>query len=330
MTPRTAQDYHQEGITNYVAYNYKAAIECFTLAIQLDPNYTSAYLRRGEAYYQHKEYLKAIADCDKALSLDPDYIPAYYTRGVAKYKLYESEDGLEQLNKDYSIGRNLAGLAKYKNGEYRAAIDYYDRAIRYDGNFAAAYNNRANAKYQLSWYDDAALDYERAIQLDQHYADAHSNPGIVVIDQIEYRKKIQNAIAALKTNPKDVAAGNLLFITLLAIQDIGLTYINKDELLSAITLLPNEQKSSLLTLWFDLNSDLGRFALTPKNGYGECSIKKGCTEKAWKAWQELHRLERFKQSLPTFFNDTANRKNKYDELNLDDSIDEENNHGYTL
>jgi serine protease Do len=45
------------------------AIADYTQAIEIDPNFASAYNKRGFAYLNLKEYQKAIADYEKAAQL---------------------------------------------------------------------------------------------------------------------------------------------------------------------------------------------------------------------------------------------------------------------
>ena len=83
---------------------YDEAIDEFTKAIEIDPNYAEAYNNRGLAYYYTWEYDLAVADYDKAIEIDPDYADAYNNRGNA-----------------YA-----------DNGQYDLAIADYDRAIEID------------------------------------------------------------------------------------------------------------------------------------------------------------------------------------------------------
>jgi Flp pilus assembly protein TadD len=48
------------------------AIEDYTAALRIDPNYAKAYSNRGVAYYNKEDYRRARADYEKALQLDPN------------------------------------------------------------------------------------------------------------------------------------------------------------------------------------------------------------------------------------------------------------------
>lgn len=62
----TAEDYHQQGLEKAKRGKYKEAIEDFTQAVCINPNYAAAYKYRGLAYSRVGENSAAIADFQKA------------------------------------------------------------------------------------------------------------------------------------------------------------------------------------------------------------------------------------------------------------------------
>lgn len=121
---QTAEEYFYSAYDKAENGEYYGAIEDYTKAIEINPNYANAYYNRGIAKKNLEDYYGAIADFSEAIELDPDDAAAYYNRGFAKYYL---ED-------------------------YYGAIKDYTRAIELDPDLAAvaaAYNNRGNAKSEL-------------------------------------------------------------------------------------------------------------------------------------------------------------------------------------
>ncbi|MCA9891205.1 MAG: tetratricopeptide repeat protein, partial [Anaerolineae bacterium] len=57
----------------YELKQYEQAIADYDKAIQLEPQYASAYYNRGLAYYMLNEYDLAIADYEAALKFDPNH-----------------------------------------------------------------------------------------------------------------------------------------------------------------------------------------------------------------------------------------------------------------
>ena len=71
---------------------YWSAVEDYTRAIVLDPNYAEPYYSRGVLYWREiGNYYRAIQDLTQVLELDPTRAEAYFNRGLA-YKLHQQPD----------------------------------------------------------------------------------------------------------------------------------------------------------------------------------------------------------------------------------------------
>jgi serine/threonine protein kinase/Flp pilus assembly protein TadD len=137
-----ADTYFVLGAKEYKLRRYDEAIEAFTKAINIKPDYVDAYLRRGNAYGGKDEQDKAISDYSKAIELAPKYAEVYINRGLS-----------------YSL-----------KGEYGKAMLDYDKAIELDPTLASVYINRGMAYNSRGEFDKAILDISRAIELDSKNA----------------------------------------------------------------------------------------------------------------------------------------------------------------
>jgi tetratricopeptide (TPR) repeat protein len=63
------------------------------------------YLEQGNARYKSKDYQGAIEDYTKAISLKPDYAEAYRNRGVARDGLKDYQGGIEDATKAADLFR---------------------------------------------------------------------------------------------------------------------------------------------------------------------------------------------------------------------------------
>ena len=151
--------------------NFDLAIEEFTQAIQLNPNYTEAYFNRGKCYGKQGSYESALKDFDKAIQLDPDYTQAYYKRGYCYYeeKNYESAlkdfDKAIQLDPDYTQAYYKRGYCYYEEKNYESALKDFDKAIQSDPDDCNFYRIRAICYENTKYYEFALKDYEKAFQL---------------------------------------------------------------------------------------------------------------------------------------------------------------------
>ena len=86
-------------------------------------------------------------------------------------------------------GRQIApyyyttGVDKQHAGDFEGAIaDYYD-ALRFNPNFARAYNQRGLAKAALGKWDEAIADYDRCLELDPREFRAYYNRAFAKVSQ---------------------------------------------------------------------------------------------------------------------------------------------------
>ena len=77
----SAQTYYEEGLTCQEAGDAEGALQSFTWAIQLSPDFAPAYAARSALYLAQGEIRLALADADSALEADPVNASAHALRG---------------------------------------------------------------------------------------------------------------------------------------------------------------------------------------------------------------------------------------------------------
>lgn len=85
MHPTDAEGFHLRGVANFHAFEFRAATNDFTRAIELDPDYVDALFHRGIVRVVRGQYDDAIRDFDRVIQLDPQHAAAYYNRGRVRY-----------------------------------------------------------------------------------------------------------------------------------------------------------------------------------------------------------------------------------------------------
>jgi tetratricopeptide (TPR) repeat protein len=78
---------------------YDASLELCDRALNLAPEFSSAWFLRGYNHYCMEKYEKAIDDFSIALHYDGDYADAYYYRGKARQASGSYYNALLDLNK---------------------------------------------------------------------------------------------------------------------------------------------------------------------------------------------------------------------------------------
>lgn len=93
------------------------------------------------------------------------------------------------------------GLSYYYSGDFRLAIDEYDKSILLDAAYPDAYNNRGLAYDELGQYQSARWDYNEAIRLDPRESRNYYNRGLLYYKLGQYRRAIEDYNEAIRLIP---------------------------------------------------------------------------------------------------------------------------------
>lgn len=163
---KSAYEKFYKGYTCKLNREYSKAIELYTAAIELKPDFSAAYNHRGATYYNKKEYDLAIQDYTKAIEIKPDYANAYHNRGGAYHDKKEYELAISDYSKVIELKPDNAyaycdrGFAYTSKGQYTLALaisDYY-KAISLEPNNSATYFCRAITWIFLCNWENAKAD----------------------------------------------------------------------------------------------------------------------------------------------------------------------------
>ena len=129
------------------------------------------HLRWGYAKYRLDQYQAAIDDYNAAINLKPDFASAYYFRGTVKRSLGQYKEAIEDydtaidLKSDFAFAYYFRGTIRGDLGEHFIAIQDYDKAIRFKPDYAFAYLRRGIANYLLDRTWAAKKDWNIALEL---------------------------------------------------------------------------------------------------------------------------------------------------------------------
>lgn len=201
-----ASDWFNKG---YYASSNQKKVEYYSKAIQLDPNYKSAYYNRGIAYYDKKQYYKSIADYTSALNLDPNYSSAWYNRSLCYYNLAQYEKALYDCNKALTLRTVFANAylnranIYYMLNRYSEAVSDYTTSIRQNPNStSSAYLYRGKSRKKLKLYTAAVKDYTTVIAKEPNNVDAYFDRGYCYGELHQKEKAVADYTMALRINPQ--------------------------------------------------------------------------------------------------------------------------------
>ena len=183
---REALAYVNRGVAYYKDQaKYNLAKADFNKAIDIDPDFTRAYINRGAVHSKQKEYRLALGDYNKALQLlsddDSSKAKVYRNRGLTyskqkKYNLamYDYNKALS-INPSFAEAYNARGMLFGMRGDNNLALADLNKAIVINSEFLEAYNNRGIVYMQMGSYDLAISDFDKALRVDPNCVAAHDN-----------------------------------------------------------------------------------------------------------------------------------------------------------
>lgn len=141
----------------------------------------AAHNNRGFSLLQLQRYDEAIEDLGKAIELSPNFHTAYLNRGAALARSGKIDlaikdfESVVKLRPNDPVSQINLGKAHFINGQYDEAIKNYNEAIRIDPNIADSFNGRADAHFKKRQFDQALKDYDEAIRLRPNFSNAMNN-----------------------------------------------------------------------------------------------------------------------------------------------------------
>lgn len=163
---------------------WQNGVTLFSNIIERYPTVFFGYSSRADAKHFYEDYNGAIEDYTIALKMRPNFGEAYFGRGKSNY----FAGNIDAAIADYNIAEKYVpdlpdlysnrGAAYFQKGEFRKTIDDCNKAIKINPNFSEAYTNRGNAKGMLQDYAGSVEDLTMSVKLKPDLIEAYVNRGI--------------------------------------------------------------------------------------------------------------------------------------------------------
>ena len=179
----------------------------FTVAIQLQPYFISAYRERGIAKEFEGDLDGALDDFNQAIELNPYLAEAYCNRGVVLAAKGNSPDALDDYNKAIKLNPDLAeaysdrGILWASKRHVNDALADCNKAIELKPDWAEAYCSRGRVRATQGDLDGALADFNKAIQLNSDLAEAYGNRGIAETTKGDLRGALADYTKAIELKP---------------------------------------------------------------------------------------------------------------------------------
>jgi tetratricopeptide (TPR) repeat protein len=237
---QTAKKHCEVGDKFVKGANYEGAIDAYSKAIELDPNYFKAYISRADCYEKVNKKEEAIEDYKKAIAFAPKEKDLYYKAGklqadLQKYteadlmlrKALEKDKGYTEaielevkvlfILKDYTYGLVVNQLAiddkkspmNYYNHavfydslkNYMEAEKYYKSAKTVDARFIPGYVGQALAQIKLGKADDALAVCNSALTKDPNSLDVFYAKSLAHAAKKDYQNAINEITKVIISKP---------------------------------------------------------------------------------------------------------------------------------
>ena len=134
--------------------------------------YTEGHLiELGLKYIESEAYGKALKMCNQAIQINPDYLDAYLTRAICYKEMGNFTKAIADLefvlkeDKGNPLAFNNLANVFFSRNDSKTAIEYYNKAIQVNTNYANAYYNRGLAYNNMDNIEKACVDWKKAASL---------------------------------------------------------------------------------------------------------------------------------------------------------------------
>ncbi len=211
----------------YELCKYEEAAECYSKAIELQPNEKTTYSNMGAVQALLGRHEVAIKYLDISISLNPSNSIAWTNKGAILEDLGRHTKDINRHNEailcldeairldpKYDKAWNSKGWALDGLGKYEEAIKCHDQALKLNPKNDNAWNNKGCALESLGKYEDAIKCYNKAIELNPKNDMAWNNKGWALDGLGKYEEAIKCYDQALALNPENDKARNNKSLTL--------------------------------------------------------------------------------------------------------------------
>lgn len=219
---------------------YADAIVQFSKAVELNPDYSKAYLARAQAFEFTGNDVQAAEDYKRAIVFMPKNSEVHYQAGRMLNKIANYHEALRMLNRatglsrknllayqqkvqtlialeDYSLAYQVAdtalllkksplnyynrGLVAEKMQNYPQAEKDFSKAIGGNPNFIDAYLSRAGVEVMQNRLDEAMNDCSKVLAKDDRNIEAYMIRSEIYVKRLEYPNAINDISRIILIDP---------------------------------------------------------------------------------------------------------------------------------
>jgi tetratricopeptide (TPR) repeat protein len=261
---QSAKQYFKAGEEYAKKLSFEEAIDQFSKAIELDPDYEKAFVQRGIAYTKIRDYEKAAEDFDRAIVFNEKDEELYYFAGTAYHLQGKNEVALGKLNRAVDMKNNFLEAYQVRSvvlielERYQEALEDCQKCLKIKED-EQGYFNLGQVYEKLNMYQEAEIAYRNSIDENSKLVETHFSLADLLYRRDNFSGAYASVTEVLALDP-DHRKGMILQGKILAAQQ---NYPKAIEVLSIASIeYPDELEIYLLRgeYYALLNQDL--FAIT--------------------------------------------------------------------
>jgi tetratricopeptide (TPR) repeat protein len=204
---RIAENYYGRAWNYDALKRHEDAVEDYTKAIEINPNYHAAYFNRAIQYSKLEKYSLAEADNRAALRIKPDNADTHYNLGSMLDAQDRQDEAMASFTRAIELapkdpdGYNRRGKLYYAGAsrDLDKALADFDHAVALGKRDALLFWYRASVRSQRDDYKGAIADLNQSIAIDPNNQRSY-------YDRANANRALGNTSAA----ERDMAAANAL------------------------------------------------------------------------------------------------------------------------
>ena len=207
LQAQSAKQYFKAGEEFAKKMNYKDAIEQYSNAVELDPDYDKAYIQRAMAYTKLEEFEKAATDFDRAIVFNEKDADLYYYSGMAYHLQGKSNIALTKLNKAIDMKNNFLEAFQARSvvlmdlERYQEALEDCQKCLKIKED-EKSYYNLGQVYEKLEMYNEAESAYRNSIDKNRRIVGTHYALASLLYNRGNYAGAYSSVMQVLQLEPK--------------------------------------------------------------------------------------------------------------------------------
>jgi Tfp pilus assembly protein PilF len=172
LEPGSVNDWCNRGLALHELGRHEQAVDSFSRAIALAPDFALAHYNQGQALIALKRYEPALASLEQAIVLAPDNVDAYNNRAAALDQLGRPTEALASIDRalaldpDHRAALVTRAVILRKLGRAAEALACCDRALAIVAGDPEALTVRGDILVDLERFEQAIANFDRLIAVD--------------------------------------------------------------------------------------------------------------------------------------------------------------------